>query len=444
MTGGAPLGGGRVMAQQLLVEPVERIQKTPLYALLAGLVLFASAVLLLLYPAMIAASGFGVYWVATEMSWLVSEGLGRGRLYGVALYLGIMLGAVVVTVSLVKPLLARPVKVREPYYVEPREAPGLYRLVRDVAAAVGAPTPNRIYVTCDVNASASFKRGVRSFVGDDLSLSIGLPLVGTLSTRELAGVIAHELGHFSQRTGMRVSYVLWSVNRWLVQVAYGRDQWDAVIATYSSRGVIYTMLPFWIAGIAVFVSRLFIRLLATCVIALNCAFARQGEYDADEYENRVAGTKAMKRTFVKMECLGYAQFRVHEMLSVLWPQRRLLDDVPGAIRMVFEGLDAEAVGQLKGRMLGKKGRALSTHPSDKQRIDRISKSPNPGSMNIDGDSRKLFSNFAVLCKASTMVMYDAVLGMHPEESVLVSAAEAYRPRDAAGAAPIPEGDIPLA
>ncbi len=37
-----------------------------------------------------------------------------------------------------------------------------------------------------------------SLWGNDLVLTIGLPLVAGLSAKEFAGILAHEFGHFTQ------------------------------------------------------------------------------------------------------------------------------------------------------------------------------------------------------------------------------------------------------
>lgn len=51
-------------------------------------------------------------------------------------------------------------------------------------------------------------------------LTIGLPLVAGLSLQQLAGVLAHEFGHFSQGAGMRLTYIVRSINAWFLRVVY--------------------------------------------------------------------------------------------------------------------------------------------------------------------------------------------------------------------------------
>jgi hypothetical protein len=62
--------------------------------------------------------------------------------------------------------------------------------------------------------------------GNDLVLTIGMPLVAGMSLRQFAGVLAHEFGHFSQGAGMRLSFIIRSINLWFMRVVYERDDWD--------------------------------------------------------------------------------------------------------------------------------------------------------------------------------------------------------------------------
>ena len=78
--------------------------------------------------------------------------------------------------------------------------------------------PSRIDVDTEVNASAHLRRGLKSVPGRDLVLTVGLPLAGGLSLPQLAGVLAHEFGHFAQGTGMAATYMIRTVNAWFARV----------------------------------------------------------------------------------------------------------------------------------------------------------------------------------------------------------------------------------
>src|SRR5262249_33582850 len=137
---------------------------------------------------------------------------------------------------MVKPFFARRSRAQKLRTLEFGEEPLLFALVTRVAQAVEAPEPKRIDVDCQVNASASFGSKLGVVFGGDLVLTVGLPLVAGLSIQQFAGAIAHELGHFTQGAGMRLSYVVRSVNAWFARIVYERDDWDESLVRGCEQG----------------------------------------------------------------------------------------------------------------------------------------------------------------------------------------------------------------
>ena len=122
-----------------------------------GLLLVAVAMVLLplAYLGLVGLAGYGVYWHATEhASWLAGAGV-RLRLL---VYAAPIAAGAVVVFFLLKPLFSKPVVSEDFRPLRKEEAPLLFALVRFVAAAVGAPAPDRIDVDCQVNASAGRHR----------------------------------------------------------------------------------------------------------------------------------------------------------------------------------------------------------------------------------------------------------------------------------------------
>jgi len=130
--------------------------------------------------------------------------------------------------------------------------------------------------------------------GNDLTLTIGMPLVAGLPMQHFAGVLAHELGHFSQGGGMRLTYLVRSVNAWFARVVYERDAWDEKLVEWSETGDIRTRIPFYLARLFVWLSRRILWGLMLVGQAVSCFMLRQMEFDADRYEARLAGSTAFE------------------------------------------------------------------------------------------------------------------------------------------------------
>jgi hypothetical protein len=192
-----------------------------------GLVLVSLLMVLLplVYVAMIGAAVWGVYEYATHFLFLV-KGM-RGGIYvyliKLVLYIAPLFAGGVLVFFMIKPLFARRPPQAQPLAMNPALQPALYAVIARISDLVGAPMPVRIDLDCNLNASAGFRKGASSLLSNDLVLTIGLPLVAGLNLRQFVGVVAHEFGHFSQGFGLRLSYLIRSINLWFARVVYERD-----------------------------------------------------------------------------------------------------------------------------------------------------------------------------------------------------------------------------
>ncbi|MCB1961429.1 MAG: M48 family metallopeptidase, partial [Rhodocyclaceae bacterium] len=82
------------------------------------------------------------------------------------------------------------------------QAPSLYRLADRLAQRAGAPAVDAIHITPDISA-AVYQRPRWAWAGPmRTTLLIGLPLVHSVSARQLGAIVAHEMGHLArQRRG---------------------------------------------------------------------------------------------------------------------------------------------------------------------------------------------------------------------------------------------------
>jgi len=441
-------------SERQLSAVIEPVPTSMMYVITLGVVAVTMVVLPVAYIALAGLVGYLVYQHSLNAGeWLSGGSHARIGIRGGTLYYvgGLAIGGIVLF-FMVKPLFAPRGRRMRPYSVEVSEAPGLHRLVRGIATAVGAPVPTRIDINCDANASASFRKGFLSFLGNDLVLTIGLPLVACMGTRQLAGVIAHELGHFTQGAGMRLTFVISCINTWFARVVYARDAWDERLDDASRDGGFHIItLIVWLTQLSVWTTRRVLWLLMKIGQLISSFAIRQMEYDADRYENRVAGTKAFAGTFVRLHGLAIAEDRVHGELGKAWFNGgNLVDNIPGAIAVRFHQTPPEAIEKIKERMRSEKTGFFDTHPSPRDRIRAVQKAACEGIVRDDRPATGLFKSLDLLCKAATRVFYLDVLGRSiPDEALrpVDFLTDEQGPSNVAAAAKVsrdPEGDIPLA
>ena len=393
-----------------------------LYRVATVAVAVTMAILPVVYVALTALAGWGVYLFATRhfvAIWRWPIGGQAGLLIKTFCSFTPLLTGGVAAFFMVKPLFARRPRRMQPLALTAENEPRVHSLVHEVCRIVGAPAPRRIELSCDLNASAHFDGGLRGVFTNRLILTLGLPLVAGLTQRELAGVIAHEFGHFRQGGGMRVSYLVRRLSGWFARVIYERDSWDALIAGWAAeaRGSSYWAVMVACIHFGVGFSRGVLWLLMNVGRLVGSALQRQMEYDADRCEIVLAGSTAFESTAVKFAVLGGVVKDIHFNMRRSWRSHfQVPDNLPLLVEYRVQRIPAERRLKLENESgLGKTG-LLDTHPCTADRVRRARRIGAAGYEVSDEPARALFENFDGLSRLVTLAHYedDLLIPAKPE------------------------------
>jgi Zn-dependent protease with chaperone function len=392
-----------------------------------ALVLVAATMLLLplIYLSLVGTVAYIVYYHAVHNLRPIMEATGNinsvyillGKLL---IYFVPLLAGVVVVFFMFKPLLAGRPKHAQPLALNPASERLLYAFIEKICDVVGAPSPKRIDLNCQINAAAHFRRGFFSLFGNDLVLVLGLPLVANLTARELAGVIAHEFGHFTQDTGMRLNYIINSVNFWFARVAYQRDAWDEALESWSTdtedAWVAVTVMT---VQLAVWFSRLILRILMLVGMTVCGFMVRQMEYNADAYEIKVAGSECFERIERKLATLDAAWQETRTYLRASWKQNKTLpDNLPELIRHAHQRLPPPVLRKIDDTLGFHRTGLFDSHPSPADRIRQARKANDPGIFHDDRPASSLFASFEHPARFVTLLHYTDDIGIPITESML--------------------------
>ncbi|MEO5913949.1 MAG: M48 family metallopeptidase [Luteolibacter sp.] len=334
----------------------------------------------------------------------------------------LLVGAAI-AIAMVKPLFARRGTKMQPIVLLPDVEPRVHAMAQDVCRRVGAPAPKRIEINCDLNASAGFNRGWRGFFKNELILTIGMPLVAGLTERQLAGVIAHEFGHFRQGAGMRLSYLIRSVNFWFARVVYERDAWDETLAGFGQSESIWIVLMVGCARAGVALSRGILWLLMMTGHGISGFLMRQMEYDADKWEARIAGSDSLEATLLRLNSLGHVLEKIHLEMRRSWRNRfQLPDNLPLLMEYRANCLDPEKRASIENRAGLSKTGFFDTHPSVAERIRFARRLAEPGAIANDSPARDLFDNFEGVGRLVTLAHYDDDLNVPVTPDFLIPVA----------------------
>jgi Zn-dependent protease with chaperone function len=399
---------------QAFAGPLRKTRVSFFYT--AGLCLVAIMMLLLpvVYVFMIGGAGWLTYLWGIQAAGLLRYNIGGFYLYmaQLLLYVTPLFAGIVLVTFMVKPIFARRAPCAQPLALNREAEPLLFAFVNEVCQAVRAPLPRRIDVNCQLNASAGFRRGFWSFLGHDLVLTVGLPLVAGFNTRQFAGIVAHEFGHFTQGAGMRLTYVIRTVNGWFMRVVYERDSWDLALKELAESHEWRLAIIASIARLGVWFSRLLLTGLMLVGHAVGCFMLRQMEFDADSYAIKLAGSKAFEEITARMRLLSYAMDRSYKDLRTKWNINRALpEDFPD----YFLDHHAQTPESIQTQLLDRLGMArtrwFDTHPADADRIRAARQAAEPGILSLTSSATNLFSNFAALSRQVTLLHYADDLGI---------------------------------
>ena len=420
VAGSSPARNARLTREMLdaaFAGSLEPVPLTPGYRIGLGLVALATVLLPLIYVGMIAAAGYLVYLHATSNTGILSGG--GGSTWRLIAYLApILIGALLV-VFMVKPLFARPVKQPEPLRLDPQRFPLLFAFVEHIRKSVHAPAPREIRVDCNVNASAGLRDGLSSLGSQDLVLTIGLPLIGGMSLRQLAGVLAHEFGHFAQGSGMALTYVVRSVNGWLYRVVYDRDEWDEKLARASQEWDFRVSIVLLFARAFIWMTRKILWLLMMIGHAIGTFMLRHMEFDADRYEARLAGSETFAETAHRLRVLSVGSQRAISWLSESWAERRLVDDYASLVAVSADTLPAEVVQRITQANAAPDRSVFDTHPPDDERIASAMAERAPGIFRLDLPARSVVDDYEALAREATLAFYATDQGLDVGGGLLV-------------------------
>ena len=406
--------------EQILREfkgEVKPVKVSSGYKFTISLAAFFMLMIPVVYTCLILLTIYGVYYHATENLTLFKMG---SKYVALVIYLTPLVAGPILVIFMIKPLFANLGRPPNRVVLDPNTQPRIFAFVRRICDTVKAPYPAVIAVDCDVNASASFHKGISSFFSNELVLTIGLPLLGGMDIRTFAGILAHEFGHFSQGAAMRMTYIIYTVLYWLHVAVERRDFLDEKLEQWgrSEQTIVLAI---------VHSSRLFIWLTRKILVYMlklgnfiNYSMSRQMEFDADRYATRLIGSDNYKDISIQITRLVVANDAVHEEQNDAWYQKQVLvDDLTGAIISEYQQQPDDMEQRVVDYINEGKTHWQDTHPCDRERIENALKEQAEGVFHMTIPASCLINKFEKLSKELTFLQYRNIWGVPVTKAQLI-------------------------
>jgi len=347
---------------------------------------------------------------------------GKSIIIGIPLYIIPMFLGILLIVSMLKPLIARPVSKRFSIVLSRKKEQALYAFVDKLCHSIGSKIPSTIEVDCSAHASAGFRGGMIGFLEDELTLIVGLPAAYELTTTEFTNLLAHELGHFTQKLGMRLYYIITSIQKLFHRLIFEEDKIDqklTVLLITSSGFMRSFVIP--IANLSVWLSRKILTAFMVAGNVISSFYIRLMEFDADRNAVRLSGSEAFESSLSKLHLLDIA---VKEAFSQLQMRKKsedtsLPNDFVLFVSSIMKQTSAEDTSKTKEAALKKLMGIPDKNPTDHERIVKVNSLLVKAVPQSDTLASTLFANFKETTKTTSSHLYREVLGLQFGKDSLV-------------------------
>lgn len=180
------------------------------------------------------------------------------------------------------------------------DEPQLFKFVEQVVEEVGSDLPKNIFLSNEVNAYVFYNSNFWSlFFPVKKNLTIGLGLINSINLSEFKAILAHEFGHFSQKS-MKLGSYIYYVNKVIHDMLYDNESFEQTITKLSEANgylAIAGTLTFLVIRLIQFILRLIYKPINIMYLSLS----RQMEFNADAVAASVAGGNHLVSSLRRLE-----------------------------------------------------------------------------------------------------------------------------------------------
>ncbi len=210
--------------------------------------------------------------------------------------------------------------------INEKEEPLLFDYLYKLADEAGAPRPHKVFLSDRVNASVSYDISlVNLLFPSKKNLEIGLGLVNVLNLGEFKAVLAHEFGHFAQRSMLLGRYV-YVAQQIASRIVGKRDGFDTFLAGLSRIDLRIAWIG-WILSILVWSIRSLIETCFSIVVVAERALSREMEFQADLVAVSLTGSDALIHALYKLQIADQAYANSFDCLNEELSEKKAVKDM---------------------------------------------------------------------------------------------------------------------
>ncbi|MDX1946499.1 MAG: M48 family metallopeptidase [Pirellulaceae bacterium] len=353
------------------------------------------------------------YWLllaglAGGLVWLWTSDAGKQLSF--SLFWLAQLGGVFLLLCLLKPMFEPRRRRVQGYPVAPDQEKLLVEVVGKVCQQLNAPPPRKIVLECSTRLDADYG-GLTGLLRRDATLTIGLPLLASLSVEQFVGLVAGQMAQYRRGAGCRATNLVREIDGWLWRSIFQRDRFDQWLSRMISRRPGFhsgTLLwPLWgiklVAQAVLWVPMFIANTVASAVV-------RRTELDGDRCHARLVGGQTFADVLPRMRIIDYTWQGLLTELAFRHRDQSLPDSLPRQMQLQMVDMTPDLCAILLETAVKPEEKPFDSRPADSDRLAAVASEPKTGIFRCDQPASILLANFASTSRSMTWDYYVATFG----------------------------------
>ncbi|CAM2994615.1 Zn-dependent protease with chaperone function [Chryseobacterium flavum] len=256
------------------------------------------SVFFLIYLMLIAASLLMIFLLGYGAVKLLTISVNYFTIFGAA---GLFSIGVFVFIFLVKFIFKKShYSTRHLIEVNRSNQPELFAIIDEIVAETKVQAPKKVFLSPDVNASVSYNSIFWSMLLPvKKNLTIGVGLINSTSVGELRSILAHEFGHFSQKS-MKIGGYVNQAERIIFETVYNNKDYENFILEFSGGNAVFKIFGLIsISFINAFQSVL--KSISSFLFKNHASLQREMEYHADAISTFITNPEEQASSLLRLE-----------------------------------------------------------------------------------------------------------------------------------------------
>lgn len=183
--------------------------------------------------------------------------------------------------------------------VDQKNQPELFALIDEIVSETKAPKPWKVFLSPEVNASVSYNSLFWSMIFPvKKNLTIGMGLINSTTIGELKSVLAHEFGHFSQRS-MKIGGYVNQVEKIIFDTVYNNLDFENSIKSGSGHWAFQLTGIISVGFISTF--QYILKFSSDFIFKNNASLRREMEFHADAVATYVTNPKEQASSLLRLD-----------------------------------------------------------------------------------------------------------------------------------------------